>query len=147
MELTPYRPFGGLSSFRKELDGLWDRFFKESSYAENFTTAFVPSVDISETKDAFTFKVELPGMTDKDVQVSLSGDLLVIKGEKKTENEEKDEHYHCIERCSGSFQRSFRVPGAVKADKVEAAFDKGVLTITLPKTDEAKKKEVKIQIK
>jgi len=79
------------------------------------------------------------------VNVSISGDLLTIKGEKKSE--EEDKHYHCIERCYGSFQRSFRLPVNVKSDKVEATFDKGVLKITLHKVEEAKKKEIEIKVK
>ena len=147
MELTPWKPFGGLTSLRKEMEGLWDRFFNETQLAGTVGDTWFPALDISENKDQFVVKVELPGMTEKDVQVTISGDLLTIKGEKKNEKEEKDEHYHRIERSSGSFQRAFQLPGGVKADKIEASFDKGILKITLPKTDETKKKEIKIQIK
>lgn len=76
-----------------------------------------------------------------------SGDLLTIKGEKKKETEEKDEHHHYIERYNDSFERSFRLPVSIEADKVGAEFDKGVLNITLPKTQETKNKEVKIKVK
>ena len=147
MEIVPWRPFGGeLSSFRKEMDNLWNRFFGEAPFARPLAKEWSPSVDISETKDKLLIKAELPGLEAKDVNVSISGDLLIIKGEKDKEEEEKDEHYHCIERCCGSFQRSFRLPVNVQADKVEAAFDKGVLKITLPKIEEAKKKEIEIKV-
>jgi HSP20 family protein len=79
--------------------------------------------------------------------VTISGDVLTIKGEKKKEEEEKDEHHYRAERYYGSFQRSFQLPASVQADKVEAAFEKGVLRVTLPKVEEAKKKEVKIKVK
>jgi len=104
-------------------------------------------VDISETKDNFVVKAELPGLEAKDVNVSISGDILTIKGEKKAEEEEKDEHYHRIERYSGSFQRVFQLPIGVKGDKIEATFDKGVLKVTLPKVEEAKKKEIEVKVK
>lgn len=85
-------------------------------------------------------------MDAKDVNVSISGDLLTIKGEKKKEEEEKDEHHYYAERYHGSFQRVFQLPTVVQSDKVEAAFDKGVLKMTLPKVEEAKKKEIKIKV-
>ncbi len=147
MELMPWRPFGRLSSSRQELGSLWDRISREMPSIGPFTEEWVPSVDISETKKNFIVKAELPGLDAKDVSVSLSGDLLIIKGEKQREEEEKDEHHHYIERYSGSFQRSFQLPTSVKSDKVDAIFDKGVLKITVPKAEEAEKKEIEIQVK
>ena len=105
------------------------------------------SVDISETEDKILIKAELPGLDTKDVNVSISGDILIIKGEKKKEEEEKDEHHHYIERYSGSFQRSFRLPVNIQTDKVKADFDKGVLKVTLPKAEETKKKDIEIKVK
>ena len=145
MELIPWRPFG-LTSFRREMDDLWNRFFGETPSLRRFAGEWAPSVDISETKDNFVVKAELPGLEAKDVNVSISGNVLTIKGEKKKEEEEKDEHHHFIERYYGSFQRSFQIPANVKAEKIEAAFDKGVLKVTLPKTEEAKKKEIEIKV-
>ena len=147
MELSPWRPFGELSPFRKEMDRLWNRFLGETPFARTFNEMWSPSVDISETKDDFVLKAELPGLEAKDVNVSISGNVLTIKGEKKAEEEEKDEHYHRVERYSGSFQRVFQLPIGVKADKVEANFDKGVLKVTLPKVEEAKKKEIEVKVK
>ena len=147
MELTPWKPFGGLGMLRKEMESLWDRFFNETQLTGDMTDTWLPALDISEGKDAFVVKIELPGMTEKDVNVSISGDLLTIKGEKKKEKQEKDEHFHRVEIHSGSFQRSFQLPSSVKADKIEASFDKGILKISLPKIEDAKKKDIKIQIK
>jgi HSP20 family protein len=129
------------------MDKLWDRFSGETPFAKTFGETWLPSVDISETKDNFVVKAELPGLEAKDVNVSISGDVLTIKGEKKTEEEEKDEHYHCVERYSGSFQRVFQLPSGVKTDMIEATFDKGVLRVTLPKVEEARKKEIDIKVK
>lgn len=146
-ELMPWKPFGEIGSLRKEMDQLWNRFFSGSSLPEIMPFAWAPTADISETKDKLIVKAELPGLEAADVQISLSGDLLTIKGEKKKESEEKDEHHYCLERYSGQFQRSFRLPVEVQADKIEAKFEKGVLTITMPKTAQAKRKEVKITVK
>jgi HSP20 family protein len=148
MQLVPWRPFGGeLSSFRKEMDRLWDRFFADAPFSRVLTEDWVPSIDVSETKDNFVVRAELPGLEAKDVNVTLSGDLLSIKGEKKKEEEEKDEHSYCAERYYGSFQRVFQLPTSVQADKVEATFDKGVLKVTIPKAEEAKKKEIEVKVK
>lgn len=148
MELVPWRPFGGeLSSFRREMDKVWNSFFGGESYSGMLTEEWVPSVDISETKDNFVIKAELPGLEANDVKVAVSGDLLTIKGEKKKEEEEKDEHHYCAERYYGAFQRVFQVPAGVKGDKVDATFKKAVLKVALPKAEEAKKKEIEIKVK
>ena len=148
MEIIPWRPFGGeLSSLRQEMDRLWDRFVGELPLARRISGEWSPTVDVSEAKDNFIIEAELPGIDEKDVSVTISGDVLTIKGEKKKEEEEKDEHHYRAERYYGSFQRSFQLPNSVKADKIEADFEKGILKVTLPKVEEAKKKEVKIKVK
>jgi HSP20 family protein len=118
-------PWTGMTSTRSELElptlGDW-----------------APSVDISETKDNLVCKVEVPGMEQKDIQVALQENLLTIKGEKRQDKEEKDCHYHRIERSYGAFTRSLRLPVAVDASKVTAVVKSGLLTVTLPKTLAAK---------
>lgn len=145
MDIVPWRPFRELGPMRREMDNLWNRFFGETSMPSVFSQEWVPTVDVSETKDKVVVKAEIPGMEAKDMDVSVSGDVLTIRGEKKKEEEKKDEHYHYRERYSGSFQRSFRLPVAVKSEKADATFKDGVLTITIPKVEEAKKKEIKIK--
>jgi len=147
MELTPWRPLGELTSFRKEIDRLWNQFLGEVPFAKRFSEEWLPSVDVSETKDKVLIKAELPGLEPNDVNVSISGNILTIKGEKKKEQEEQDVHHHAVERYHGSFQRAFQLPVDIKTDKVEASFDKGVLTVSLPKAEEAKKKEIEIKVK
>ena len=147
MEIVPWRPFGELSSFRSEMDRLWNRFFGETPLGRTVTEEWLPSVDFTETKDNLLIKAELPGLEAKDVNVSVSGDILMIKGEKQREEEEKDAHYYHCERYWGSFQRSFQLPVNIQADKVEATFDKGVLKVTLPKAEEAKKKQIEVKVK
>ena len=96
------------------MDPLWYRFIAKTPFARIFTEEWLPSFDMSDTKDNFVVKAELPGLEAKGVNVTISGDLLTIKGEKKKEEEEKYEHNYCVERYSGSFQRSFRLPLTAK---------------------------------
>ena len=106
-----------------------------------------PAVDMSEDEKAYKITAELPGVEAKDVEVSLSGDMLMFKGEKHQEKEEKDKNYYLCERSYGAFQRSFQLPDGIDRDKVAADFAKGVLTITLPKTPQAQKQSKKIEVK
>ena len=145
MELVPWKPFGQLSTLRGEMDNLWNQFFNRPPFPEYATQEWLPTVDVAEAKDKLVVKADLPGVDKKDVKVSVSGDLLTIKGEKKKEEEEKDEHHYCVERYYGSFQRVIPLPANVKSDKVKANFDKGVLKVTLPKVEEAKHKEIEIE--
>jgi HSP20 family protein len=144
-------------SFRGEMDRLFDRFgfpslrrmfdiepSWRSASPFNFSA---PAIDMSEDEKVYKISAELPGIDAKDIDVSVSGDTLVLRGEKRQEKEEKDKNYHFSERSYGSFQRSFQLPLSIDRDKVAADFSKGVLTITLPKTAEAQKPQKKIDIK
>jgi HSP20 family protein len=106
-----------------------------------------PAVDISEDEKAYKITAELPGLEAKDIAVSVSGDSLVLTGEKQQEKEEKDKNYHMIERAYGSFQRGFMLPQGINRDGITAELSKGVLTITLPKTAEAQQPTKKIDVK
>jgi HSP20 family protein len=106
-----------------------------------------PAVDIIEKPNEFRITAELPGMSDKDIDVKCADGVLTMRSEKKEEMEEKDEDYFLSERRYGSFHRSFRLPESVDEDKIDATFKNGVLTITLPKRAESKKAEKKISIK
>ncbi len=143
-ELTTWRPFRELDIMRGEMDRLWDSFF-EGRPKVRFGEWF-PSLDVAETKNDIVVKVELPGMDQKDINISLSDGHLIIKGEKKQEKEEKEENYHFIERSYGTFTRSVQLPKEVKHDKISASYKNGVLKVVLPKSEEAKKKEVKVKI-
>jgi HSP20 family protein len=148
-------------SFRAEMDRLFDRFFSgfgwpavnrpswmEPSHA--FETMFevaAPNVDVTEDATAYKLSAELPGLAEKDIEVSVSGGMLTVKGEKHKEKEEKDKRHWVKERSYGTFQRLFSLPDSVDADKASAQFSKGVLTITLPKKPEAQKAAKKIEVK
>jgi len=128
------------------MDRMWERFFGEMPTVEPFPREWTPSLDVSETKNNIVVKAEAPGIDPKDIDISLTGDVLTIKGEKRQEKEEKDENYHRVERSYGVFARSVRLPLEVQSDKIEASYKNGILKITLPKSEEAKKKEIKITV-
>ena len=134
------RGFSGVPSIRRALD--WEPEFRWSSMLE----VQIPAVDIAETDKAFRITAELPGMKKEDVDISVSQGRLTIKGEKREEREEKEKGYYLSERRYGTFQRSFQLPGQADADRIEAKFDNGVLTLTVPKSAEALKSEKKIKI-
>ena len=144
LEMTSWRRPGGLRPFWREMDDLWNRFFEEMPLAER-TAGWMPAVDISEMDGYVQVKAELPGLEAKDIDVDVSGDILTLRGEKKMEEEKKEERYYCRERYAGSFQRSFQLPAGVEKEKVDAQFKNGVLTINIPKSAEAKTKKIQIK--
>ena len=149
------------AALRAEMDRLFDRFstgFGLPSFGRwfDFEPAFptltatqfsVPAVDVTEDEKAYKITAELPGIEDKDLEVTVSGDLLTVKGEKRAEKEEKGTNFYVSERSFGTFQRSFALPEGVDRNGIGAAFAKGVLTVTLPKTVQAQKEQKKIEVK
>lgn len=150
-----------LETLRREVDrlfedfgsGFWRAPFRSSIFdvepfwRREFSVASVPAVDIVEKDNAYEVTADLPGMDEKHVEVSVANGTLTIKGEKREEKEEKKKDFYLHERHFGSFERSFHVPESVDTDKIDAQFKKGVLTVTLPKTTEARKPAKKIEIK
>jgi HSP20 family protein len=148
-------------SFRTEMDRLFDRFASgwgmpslrrmfDLEPAFRYESSFSmpsPAVDITEDDSAYKVTAELPGMTEKEIEVVVSGDTLSLKGEKRQEKEQKEKNFYLSERSYGSFQRTFVVPEGVDRDKIAADFSKGVLTITLPKTAKATQQQKKIEVK
>jgi HSP20 family protein len=150
-ELTLRKPFGKMVPFdfeqmRRDMDRLWDSFFERGRMSPHEAETWYPSLDVAETKNDVVVKAEVPGMDPKDIDISLSDGVLTIKGERKQEREEKEENVHLVERSYGSFTRSVQLPKEVKSDKIEASYKDGVLKVVLPKSEEAKKKEVKIKV-
>jgi HSP20 family protein len=141
-----YDPLGLL---RHEMNSLFDNFFSGydiEPFAGRFGT-FSPSIDVKESDRELRVSAELPGMDEKDIEVSLSKDTLTIKGEKREEKEDKGKDFYRMERSYGSFSRTIPLPTEVDQDKVKAEFKKGVLTVTIPKTAKAMKEKRKISIK
>ena len=108
---------------------------------------WTPSVEVYEKGDNFVVRAELPGMKKEELDISVLGDTLTIKGERKTESEVKEEDYYRCELCYGKFSRSVALPTAVEVGKVEANYENGILQITLPKAKEAKPKKIEVKIK
>jgi HSP20 family protein len=157
---APARTTDAWQSFRGEMDRLFDRFSGNFGFpslrrmfdvepAWTYQSSFTfptPAVDVTEDDKAFKISAELPGLEEKNIEVTLSGDTLTIKGEKTFEKDEKSKDHHVSERAYGSFQRSFALPDDVDRDKIEAGLSKGVLTVSLPKTAQAQKQK-KIEVK
>lgn len=150
MELLPWRKKGRhpLANFREEMDRLFEDFFGRAWDIEPFwRTGKGLNLDVAETEDEIIVSIDLPGVDPKDIDISLTGDVLTIKGEKKEEAEEKKRNYHRMERRYGSFSRSVALPPAADPEKVSASYKDGVLKITLGKKEEAKAKSIKIEVK
>jgi HSP20 family protein len=147
MDITRWDPFGGeLSSFRRQVDRLFDSFFgHEPSLWPRERS--IPLIDVIETADDVVIKAELPDVDEKDVSLSLSGDNLIIKGERKGEKEEKGKHFHRMERWSGAFERVVYLPVSVDQDKISAHYKRGVLEIHLPKKPEVKPRHIPITVR
>ena len=144
-EVSPWRePFGELGLFRAQspfarlFGDLWD----ERRLAG---LRWSPAVDVGETDGSYSITVELPGAKREDVSVEMHGDVMEVRGEKRSEREEKDERRHVIERSYGSFSRSFSLPANADASRIAANFKDGVLTIEIPKAQESKPKQVDIK--
>ena len=139
-------PFGSL--FR-EVQKTFENFSQRTSFARFNSDTLSPKIDIAESRDAIDVMAELPGVDEKDLDVTLANGVLTIRGEKKTERDEtdKDKNWHLIERRYGSFSRTITLPYDPDSSKVEAKFEKGVLRIRLPKPAEITKKEKKIAIR
>jgi len=147
MAIVRWEPFRDLMTTQRE----FDRLFKEAftpffGEAELSTRTWAPAVDIFETESDIVLKAELPGVNPNDVEIKVEDSTLYLKGERKFEKEVKEESYHRIERSYGSFARSFSLPNSINAEKVKAEYKDGLLTLTLPKREEAKPRAIKIDV-
>ena len=129
-----------------------DRFFGDDAFRpfgslsrENLTAnGWMPAVNIRETDDAFEFTAELPGLTKEDVNITIEDKVLTLTGERKWDEEETKNSYHRVERAYGSFSRAFSLPNAVDSAKVGAQFENGILLVSVPKAEETKPRQIKI---
>ena len=145
--LTPWSPFRELEEMERRFDEMFGRSILPSIWrrvpAEQM--AWAPSIDVFEKDDKFVVKAEVPGMKEDDIHVSVEGDMLTIRGEKKAESEVKEEDYYRCERSYGSFLRSVALPSTVDTSKIEADYEDGVLEVTLSKKPEVKPKKVAVK--
>lgn len=146
-----HRPETPLESLHREVDRMFSDFLTAADLSP-WTSAegaghLIPKMDVAETESAYEVTADLPGVEDKDVEVAVSEGVLRIKGERKSEKEEKKKNYHRIERSFGRFERAFALPEGVDQDKIAATFRQGVLHVTLPKSAKAKESAKKIEVK
>ena len=150
--ISPWRPFMDLARWERDMDRMREDFFARSPwrmdrwFRGDDLDVRAPAVDLFEEKDDIVVKAELPGIDKDNIEVNLNDSTLRIKGEKKKEDEVKEENYYRSERTYGSFVRSVELPKAVRADKVKATFKNGILEVRIPKTEEAKTKEIRVKV-
>lgn len=138
-------PAVNLSGLKNEMDRLFERLW-DGDYAPVTTGEWMPALDLSESNEAITVTIDVPGFEPKDIHVTLREGMLTIRGEKKLEVERKDEKFYRTERTQGSFQRIVRLPVSVDGTRVQANFRNGVLTVLLPKVAEARGTEIPVKI-
>lgn len=138
-------PFNQLNRIRNEINRIFEDPFGFASAASTFFEGWTPAVDVYEDKDKITVRAELPGMKKEDIEVTVVGETLTISGERKHEEEKKEGEVYRSERYLGRFQRSVILPTEVDPNKVQATYKDGVLTVTLPKSEQAKRKQIEIK--
>ena len=143
--LIRFEPMREMITLREAMDRLFNDAFTPSVGATGGWQ--VPAVDLYQTDDEVVVKASLPGMKSDDVQISITGDMLSLKGEFRQEDEKKERAYHLREQRFGAFERTFALPTAVVSDKAKAEFENGILTITLPKAEEVKPKMITVKAK
>jgi len=138
-------PFRGLSTLQDQFNRLFSESFRTQG-EETHLTSWAPAVDISETPDELVVKADLPDVNEKDIDVRVENNLLTISGERKFEKSVSEENFLRVERAYGSFSRSFSLPNTLNTDAVAAEYRNGVLTVTLPKREETKPRQVKVMV-
>ncbi len=147
MQIARWEPFRGLVTTQDRFNRVFnDAFTRAFGDEEPGSRAWMPLVDIHETDDSLVLKADLPGINPDDVEVRVEDNTLYLKGERRFEKEVKEENLHRLERSYGTFSRSFVLPNSVDSDKVQAAYKDGILTLTMPKREEAKPKTIKINV-
>ncbi len=143
MSFNKFEPTRALKSLRNEIDTLFDRFVERPLGV--ITGQVIPPLDVAETDSEIIVRMDLPGMDEKDIDISIQGDVLTIRGEKKEQREETGKIYHVTERAAGNFVRSVPLPVQVRVDMVRATYAKGILEISLPKKELAQARKIEIK--
>ncbi len=145
--LARFQPFHEFATLQDRVNRVFRDSYSGSSQDDALTTSsFAPAVDVYEDEHKVTLKIDVPGIDEKDIDIRVENNTLTVHGERKIENEEKEENYRRVERQYGSFTRTFTLPQTVDTENVSANYDKGVLKIALPKRAEAKPKQIKVQV-
>lgn len=146
MSITRWDPFQNLATLQDQVNRLFDSSFTSRRGDTSALTTWAPPVDIYETENELVVKADLPDINPKDLDVRVENNMLTIRGERKFNEEVKEENYLRIERTYGAFSRSFSLPSTVSAEGIKAEYKNGVLTVELPKRAEAKPRQVKINV-
>ncbi len=147
MAILRWEPFRDLMATQRGFDRLFREAFSPAfGEGESSTRTWAPPVDIYENGDNLVLKAELPGVDAKDVEIRVEDSTLYLKGERKFEKEVNEQNYHRVERSYGTFTRSFALPNSIDSDRVSAEYKDGILTLTMPKKEEAKPKTIKINV-
>jgi HSP20 family protein len=147
MALIRWTPFRSVMSLRDEMDKLLDDFYgRMAPSSETYEGDWLPAMDMKETDGEVVATIELPGLTKEDIKVSVKNDVLSVSGEKKQESTETAGNVHRVERAYGYFKRSVRLPVEVDSAKVSASYKDGLLTVTMPKVEAKKAKEIPIKV-
>jgi HSP20 family protein len=144
--ITHWDSFRGLNTFQDQFNRLFEGSFPQGGTGQADLGAWAPAVDIYEGQNELVAKVDLPGVEEKDIDVRLENNTLTIRGERKFEKSVNEDNYLRVERTYGSFTRTFALPNTVNAESINASYDKGVLTVHMPKREESKPKQVKISV-
>ena len=145
--LTRWEPIREMAALQDRISRLWSEQFNSLSGDESLNAgSFVPPVDVYEDEHGIQLKMEVPGINEKDIDIRLENNVLTVTGERKIENEEKQENFHRVERRYGTFSRSFTLPNTVDNESVTASYDKGLLKISLGKRADAKPRQIKVNI-
>jgi len=148
MRITKWQPYADLVNMYDRWNRLaGDELFDDFTKSSLVQTTWRPMTDIYENKDSYVFKVELPGFKKEEIKVEFANDTLTLKGERKQEEETKNENIHRVERSYGMFERSFTIPKNVDAKKIDASLKDGILVLTLPKAEESQTKAIPISVK
>lgn len=148
MALVKWEPFEGLTRFRQEIDRLFEDFFGTTPLMRgNGNQVWEPAVEIAETDDALVVKAQVPGVKKEQLHLSVTDNMLTLSGEMKEEEEKQEKNYYRREIRYGAFQRTIPLPVAVKSDQAKAQLKEGILEVTLPKSEQVKRKEIAIEAK
>ena len=146
MRLVKYNPWRDMIDLEERVNRMFGDLAPPRTRREDLIGGWEPAVDVYETEKSFVLKAELPEVEEKDVHVGMEGNILTISGERRKEEEIKEEHYHRTERFHGTFSRSFALPDTIDREGIKATFKNGVMKLTLPKKEAVKPKEIKIEV-
>lgn len=142
--MVRHSPFRGVNTLRREIDRLFDEVGRDLTGSDGESARWAPRADIAETDEAYLIRVDVPGISKDDLEIELKEDTLTVSGERRQEREERGKSYHRVERSRGRFYRAFKLPQASPTDDVEARLKNGVLTLAVPKREEARARRIEI---